>query len=142
MSVVSRSLGPCCGIALVALAVMALGCNDGRPKRVPISGVVLVDGQPVPGGELMFVPEGTRPSSSTIDPDGRFTLRCFDGDDGAVLGVHRIQVFACQYSDRGATWHAPQKYADFRTSGLTHEVTEADEEVVIELSWEGEKRPR
>lgn len=128
-------------LLLLAIAT-STGCWDGRPKRVPISGVVKVDGEIVPSGEVMFVPTGTRPSSGKIDADGRFTLQCFDGGDGAVLGTHRVQVFACEYTNKGAEWYAPKKYASFRTSGLTHEVTEADDDVVIELTWEGAKRPK
>lgn len=124
------------------LGSLVVGCGDGRPTRVPVSGVVMVDGEPVPSGQVMFVPEGTRPSSSKIDSEGRFNLECFDGGDGAVLGTHRVQVFACEYTQKGANWYAPKKYADFRSSGLTHEVTETDDSVVIELTWEGEKRPK
>lgn len=34
-------------LALTLLALVVIGCNDGRPKFVPVSGRVLVDGKPV-----------------------------------------------------------------------------------------------
>lgn len=128
-------------LAAVAACVV-VGCGDGLPKRVPVSGTVLVDGEPLVYGRVMFVPEGMRPSAAEVDQEGRFTLRCFDGEDGAVLGMHRVQVSASDLRGPRPIWHAPRKYADFRTSGLTQEITEAADDVVIELTWEGEKRPR
>jgi hypothetical protein len=136
-----RNLAGKLGFVIVAGCVAAAGCGDGRPKRVPVAGVVLIDGKPLPSGEIMFVPKGTRPSSSQIDSEGRFNLRCFDGADGAVLGTHRIQVFSCDRTATKATWHAPKSYTDFRTSGLTHEVTGSDDNVVINLTWGG-KSPK
>lgn len=119
-----------------------VGCGDGHPKRVPISGKVLIDGEPVPYGTIMFVPEGFRPAAGELGEDGSFKLTCFDGGDGVVLGTHKIQVSASDLTSGKAVWLAPQKYSNFRTSGLTHTVTEADDNVVINLTWEGEKRRR
>src|SRR5690242_13923202 len=63
--------------ALLAMAVIA-GCSDGRPARVPISGQVLIDGQPLKFGVVKFIPDNGRPSSGNLDENGRFTLHCFD----------------------------------------------------------------
>ena len=35
---------------LVLLTPLTFGCDDGRPKRVPVSGQVLIDGEPLRGG--------------------------------------------------------------------------------------------
>src|SRR4051812_10209511 len=72
----------------------ASGCGDGRPTRVTVSGIVTIDGAPVTRGSIKFVPEQGRPSFGEIDPDGRFTLTCYDGKDGALPGKHRVQVDA------------------------------------------------
>lgn len=114
------------------------GCSDGRPVRVTVSGQVLIDGQPLTVGNIKFVPEGARPSSSKIDSEGRFTLTCYDGDDGVVPGKHRAQVSAVEVlGPSKVRWHAPQKYADFRTSELEYEITEPTDDLKIELTWDG-----
>jgi hypothetical protein len=120
----------------------SIGCSDGRPTRVPVSGKVLIDGKPLTVGSIRFVPEGARPSAGRLDREGHFTLTCFDGEDGAVLGTHRVQISASEIvGEEKVTWHAPRKYADFRSSGITVDVSEPTDSVVIELSWAGEQRP-
>jgi hypothetical protein len=127
-------------LLLWALLLPLLGCSDGRPTRVPVSGRVLIDGKPLTLGSVMFVPKGDRPSSGTIDKDGRFTLTCFDKEDGAVVGTHRIAISAVEQVGPGAQkWHAPKKYVDYSKSGLTAEVTGPTNDVLIELSWDGGK---
>jgi hypothetical protein len=123
-------------LSAVALLIVA-GCDDGRPTRVPIAGTVLVDGKPLTVGDVKFVPQGARPSSGKIDPSGRFRLTCYDGGDGAVLGMHRVQVSASEIKGDEVRWHAPIKYANFRTSGITFEVSEPAESLVIELKSDG-----
>ena len=129
-------------ILLVLTLVAAVGCSDGRPKRVPVSGQVLIDGDPVKGGSIQFIPEGARPSSSDLDKDGRFTLQCFEKGDGAVTGKHKVIVAARAMEGEKLRWYAPQEYADIDTSGLTEEITEATDSLLIELTWKGKKKPR
>ncbi|MEQ8848896.1 hypothetical protein [Botrimarina sp.] len=138
---------PTNGLASLPLALLfaaaladAVGC-DSRPRRVPISGTVLIDGEPVPYGNISFVPGDGRAASGKIDPQGRFELTCYEPGDGAILGEHRVTVAARQMKDGKLVWHAPKKYADFRTSGLTYTVTEPDDSVVIELTRDGEQGP-
>jgi hypothetical protein len=127
---------------VACLLVVAVGCGDGRPTRVPVSGRVLIDGKPLAKGLVRFVPQGARPSSGKLDESGQFRLTCYDGSDGAVLGKHRVQVTASEIlGGEKVVWHAPRKYADFRSSGIEFDVTEPTDEIVIELSWAGEQRP-
>lgn len=127
---------------MLFLLAGVVGCSDGRPDRVAVSGHVTIDGQPLTKGTVRFVPQGARPSSGKLDSQGKFQLTCYDGTDGAVLGKHRIQVTASEITGgEKVTWHAPQKYADFRSSGLTVEVTEPTDSILLELSWVGERRP-
>jgi hypothetical protein len=129
-----------CVASSLCLAVVA-GCDD-RPTRVPVSGTVLIDGQPLTRGNIKFVPENGRPSAGKIGEDGRFTLTCYDGNDGALLGTHRVQVASNRIiSDSKIEWFAPPKYADFRTSEIIVEVQEPVDDVKIELTWGGGKGP-
>jgi len=129
-----------CVTSSLCLAIFA-GCDD-RPTRVPVSGTVLIDGQPLTKGNIKFVPENGRPSAGKIGEDGRFTLTCYDGNDGAILGTHRVQIASNRIiSDSKIEWFAPPNYADFRTSEISFEVQEPVDDLKIELTWGGRKGP-
>jgi hypothetical protein len=128
-----------CTFAAVIAAALA-GCGDGRPTRVPVSGMVLIDGKPLAYGSIMFINDTTRPAGSGIDADGRFTLSCYEAADGAIKGKHRVKITAAQpYGENAVRWLAPKKYANEKTSGLEAEVTEATNEMTFKLSWDGKK---
>ncbi len=123
---------------LICLLVLLAGCGQDRPDRVPVAGQVLIDGEPLTYGVVMFVPPNDRPSSAALDNTGRFQLTCFDEGDGAVLGMHRVAVTAVEPLGPGKQrWHAPRAYVDYHTSGLSAEITGPTDDLVIELSWDG-----
>lgn len=126
------------GCALLILATA--GCGDGRPKRVPVSGRVTIDGQPLETGFIQVVPEGDRPATGKLGTGGRFTLTTYDTEDGCVLGKHLVSVAANKsLNPTTMQWFAPKKYISTATSGLTLEVTGPRDDVEIKLSWEGGK---
>lgn len=128
-----------CIVALFgALSLSMIGCSDGRPRRVAVSGHVLIDGKPLTFGDIKFVPEGARPSSAKLDTNGAFTLTCYDGEDGAVPGLHRVAVSGSEVlQQEQVVWHAPIKYANFRSSGITVQIDEPTNSLVIELGSDG-----
>jgi hypothetical protein len=127
-------------VTFLASIVSALGCGDGRPDRVPVSGRVVIDGKPLAFGNLMFVPPEGRASYGSLDSDGRFALSCFEPGDGAVVGSHKVAVIATErLGPQRMRWHAPRKLADIRTSGLTETVSGPTDDMVINLSWDGER---
>jgi hypothetical protein len=126
--------------AIVLIAIIQVGCGDGRPPRVPVSGQVLIDGQPVKSGFIRVIPSDHRPSQGNLDENGRFTLSCFDDNDGAVLGQHRVEIRATEMiNPQLMRWHAPKKYADQQSSGLILEITGPTNDAVLNLSWGGER---
>jgi hypothetical protein len=127
-----------CACAIITIA----GCGDGRPSRVPVSGTVVINGQPLTRGFVKFVPANGRPSVGKIGEDGKFTLTCFDGGDGAIPGTHRVQVSSNRIiSANKIEWFAPPSYADFRTSGIEVNVDEPTDDLTIELTWGNRKGP-
>src|SRR3989304_8775852 len=78
------------------LGMSTVGCSDGRPDRVPVSGEVLIDGAPVTHGSIMFIPMGGRPAGGSIDSQGRFALSCYERKDGATTGVYRVKITAIE----------------------------------------------
>jgi hypothetical protein len=121
----------------VAIAVLAAGC-DSRPTCVPVSGQVLIDGEPLKFGAIMFVPDEGRQSSGMVDASGHFKLTCFQAGDGALPGTHRIHIYPNEsINNTTMKWHAPKKYTDISTSGLTQTIDEPTDSLLIELTWKG-----
>ncbi len=107
---------------------------------MPVAGQVLIDGQPLTTGFVRVIPVDARPAVGQIEKDGRFRLTTFDGEDGCVLGEHKVEIIARQ--SLGVTtvkWLTPQKYQDTSTSELAINVAEPIEDWKIELSWNGEE---
>jgi hypothetical protein len=84
-----RSLGA--AFALTCLFLVT-GCGESGPTVVPVTGIVLHKGQPVPNLYLNFVPETGRPSWAASDAQGRFKVNYTAEQDGAVVGKHTVVV--------------------------------------------------
>jgi hypothetical protein len=84
---------------LVGLVVLLVGgCGDGKITRYPVSGTVLVNGQPAEGAQIVFCPvspgpelENFRPAGFT-DSAGKFSLTTIDSTDGAPAGQYKVLV--------------------------------------------------
>lgn len=127
-------------LPIALLLLLMVGCSDNLPPRVTVSGQVLIDGEPLTHGLVRFVPKGARPAAGRVDETGHFTLTTYNAEDGVVLGVHQVSVNAAEYlSATKKKWHAPKKYATFRTSPLTEEITGSTDSLVINLTWNGGK---
>lgn len=81
------------GLALV----VALGC--GGPKFAPVSGKVTLNGKPMGGATVSFLPRAPKgsleagPSSvGKTNGQGEYTLEAASGDKGALVGTHRVSV--------------------------------------------------
>jgi hypothetical protein len=125
-------------ILLVSVAA-AVGCEGGATERVPVAGKVLVDGQPLSSGTIQFVPKAGRPASSNIQSDGSFELTIdsvgSSSRAGLPRGTYQVQVSSSKVIDDATIqWNAPQKYADFRTSGLEVDVSEPSDHLTIQLT--------
>jgi hypothetical protein len=117
--------------------LLALGCNSGGsqlPKTVPASGVVTLDGKPVDGAQVVFVPaaEGATGAFGTTNASGYFSLRAYEQKDGAIPGEYKVQVSKTVEVKLNAPkgsldggdpvrfdYGVPARYTGVRTSGLT-----------------------
>ncbi len=118
-------------VSLLLLAsLLAVGCGPSGPKKYVVEGTVTYQGDPLPFGTVMFVPEDGPPSKPTlIDKDGHYRLE-------AVVGQHRVQVVAMPERKGGRPDPSieggfdytgvpevqslvPTKYTRFHTSGIT-----------------------
>jgi len=135
----------CLHVLLVGISCCAGGCGPDSQQRVPLAGRVLIDGQPLTSGTIRFVPESGRPASSAIMADGSFDLASESINRVSELGVprgkYRVQVSALNIvDDETIRWNAPEKYADFRTSGLDVTIDRPTDDLLIELTW-GDAKP-
>lgn len=127
----------------IAIAAGVVGCRDSALKPVPVAGVVQIDGAPLEGGTIQFVPKAGRPASSRILADGSFDLASESvntlATSGVLPGVYRVQVSSSEIiDDQTIRWKAPQRYADFRTSGLQVTIKDPTGDLLIELESDQE----
>lgn len=115
--------------AFLALAgALVVGCGDGKIRRYPVTGKVLVGGQPLADARLTLRPIGgseefqkQRPLGVTRE-DGSFELTTFVKGDGAPAGEYTVRLLGASArsmakSDSGPRFHP--KYGKHDTSGLT-----------------------
>ena len=129
----------CSTFLFISLLIAGVaGCSDGRPTRVPVSGQVLIDGKPLTRGDVRFISAVGRAAQGSLDNEGRFHLTCYEENDGALLGTHKVSITSAVGMGPHATrWFAPKKYSDCRTSGLTQEIAGPTDDLVINITWAG-----
>lgn len=125
-------------VCAIALTGLLAGCGSGTGPLVAVTGTVSYQGQPLPGGMIVFTPDsakGTQGSigSAKIHPDGSFSLSTGDSS-GVVPGWHRITVVAISDSvpSSGQPYPIPvslipEKYRSGDLSGLVREVRTGQE---------------
>lgn len=135
--------------ALLAVVVLT-GCGGGpktdRPATVPAHGVVTYRGEPVPEAVVVFQPSAHKyAAAATTDAEGKFDLKAFPPESGAVPGAYRVTLMKISQDDvvyeKKARRSVPQpkslipaKYADPTKSGLTVDIpTDGAEELRFEL---------
>lgn len=162
---VCRNVAVCCAVGVLVLS--GCGGTSDRPDVVPVSGKVLLNGEPVAGAQVTFHSEGSpRSAGGTTNQNGEFQLTTFDTNDGAVPGEHKVTILKpneeaagagggeMDPSDPGEAYgqameqaktqtpqeitQLPQEYADPETTPLTRTVApEPPNEFTFELSDEG-----
>lgn len=93
--------------ALAAIAVFTGCAGDTGPALVPVSGTLLIDGRPVAGVSVMFVPDNAKGTSGPASvgvtaADGAFTLTAPGNRPGAIVGHHRVTA-ACPFDPAGGS---------------------------------------
>ena len=118
----------------VAVATAITGCGRG-PNIAPVSGVVTLDGKPLAGASVLFMPvDGGVPGRAATKDDGSFSLTTFQEKDGALVGRHRVAVSKVETTGATAggdglsgkldgrrmrtSWLTPERYGAPATSGL------------------------
>lgn len=75
-----------------------LGCGTGGPRLGHVTGTVTLDGHPLPGVAVSFMPdEGGGVASDITDIDGKYELTHTDGK-GAPVGKNKVAVTTVQHA--------------------------------------------
>jgi hypothetical protein len=79
-------------LAALALVPFLVGCGGARPVKV--TGTLTLNGQPVEGATVQFVPvnEGGRPATGLTKADGGFSLTTIEDQDGALPGEYKVVI--------------------------------------------------
>jgi hypothetical protein len=81
--------------SLASLLIACLGCGgETGPELSEVSGLVTLDGQPLPKVSLQFTPEtpGGSPSYGVTDSEGSYELQFSAERSGAMIGKHRVEI--------------------------------------------------
>ncbi|EAQ80727.1 hypothetical protein DSM3645_11941 [Blastopirellula marina DSM 3645] len=77
--------------------MLLLGCGPrGDKEIVEVEGTITLDGQPLPGATVLFVPGKSRPSGGRTDENGHYELHYTDRQKGARIGLNRVQITTAQ----------------------------------------------
>lgn len=84
-------------VVLNLFVISLVGCGrvDG-PQVADVSGTVTLDGQPLPGVNIQFAPDGPggSPSFGGTNQNGQYRLLFSPTKAGAMLGKHRVEITA------------------------------------------------
>jgi hypothetical protein len=76
----------------LVLAVALAGCSGGAATS-SVAGVVTLDGKPLVGASVQFVPQGTgRDATGETDKNGEFAMSTFKPRDGVVPGTYKVII--------------------------------------------------
>ena len=150
-------------VAVAYVGLLAtLGCGSGHSDMAPVTGTVTIDGNPVETGDIRFIPSNGRSAMGEI-VDGKYTLRTYRENDGALLGSHRVSITAMKTKRRKGLlpeppadappeehqawrdqmesvgfddfeWLVPERYSYHDRSGLTAEVKPGTNEIDFPLT--------
>lgn len=73
------------------MALLA-GCGPRNPATTAVTGTVTYQGKPVEDAGVVFMPNTGRPASGRTDAQGRFILRTYKANDGAIVGENIVSV--------------------------------------------------
>jgi hypothetical protein len=82
---------------LFALFCLAAGCQKppNLPPQYPVSGTITLDGKPLVGAGIMFLPRGETRGTGAMamtDQTGKYTLKTDHGGPGAPEGEYAVTI--------------------------------------------------
>jgi hypothetical protein len=128
-------------IAFAVLMILQLGCR-GNSMESEVSGTVSLDGKKLGPGTIVFAPvnEGGKPATGSIEADGSYSMMT-SRTSGLAAGAYQVAVSIREMpqnvkrGDRPPLGKLliPEKYEDYRSSGLKYDVTPGSNTINVEL---------
>ncbi|MDR1958326.1 MAG: carboxypeptidase-like regulatory domain-containing protein [Planctomycetaceae bacterium] len=117
----------------ICLFSFIAGCNSNEgPAKV--TGVIRLDGQPLPEATVSFTPDdpGAFSSGGGTDQNGQYELFYAEGKTGALPGNYKVTV------STGRPWDnvpekVPEKYRELKTTDLVYTIKPGKQTIDIEL---------
>ncbi|NBV44221.1 MAG: carboxypeptidase regulatory-like domain-containing protein [Planctomycetia bacterium] len=133
-------------LAVSLIGGAAVGCG-GRADVGRVSGVVTLDGTPLPGARVTFQPTtGGAPSHALTDASGRYELQYARGVAGARIGEHEVSISTLDRGNpdadpprRGRPEQVPPHYNQRTT--LTASVRPGTTQVDFQLTVSTARKP-
>ena len=128
-------------IVIAVLAAFQLGCS-GSSMESEVSGTVSLDGKKLGPGTIVFAPlaDGGKPATGSIESDGSYSMKTSRAS-GLAAGTYQVAVSIREMpqnvkrGDRPPIGKLliPEKYEDYRSSGLKYDVTGGSNTINVEL---------
>ena len=135
--------------SLLAFLFLPLaGCGEAAPRIAEAEGVVLINNKPAEDIAVEFAPDPAKdtrgPVSSAItDSNGRFRLKTHKGQDGAVVGWHRVALSDTKArqatqeqlaAGKQGSSRIPDRYSVASSSDIHKEVKEGKNDIQIAVT--------
>lgn len=118
------------GLVLLAGLPLAAGCSSSPDGVAEVSGVVLLDQEPLANAIVTFFPvEGGRPSTGKTDPTGSYRLVYTRDSFGALVGEHDVEISTIETQGKEIV---PDKYNS--KSALLEQVDSGSNEIDFTLT--------
>lgn len=87
-------------IFIATMCFLPTGCGPPQPATTPVSGIVTLDGQPLAGANVSFIPQGETPGNGGLgktDETGKFVVRLHSGTatpgpTGLLPGRYKVLI--------------------------------------------------
>mgnify|MGYP000914054542 CR=1 FL=1 len=120
----------------IIMSLVLGGCGESLPGLATVAGKVTVDGQPVDGATMTFMPDASNrdltQGSATTDNQGAYRVKSGERD-GLAPGKYKVVIFKRVSESKGSTGPGlsdivqgkdvlPKSYGDASKTDLTIEV--------------------
>ncbi|MCR9296183.1 MAG: carboxypeptidase-like regulatory domain-containing protein [bacterium] len=118
-------------LACAALALF-VGCGSSNPPTAQVTGTVTLDGNPVEGATVLFIPDdaSNKAATASTQADGTYALTTFEAGDGAMPGSYKVKVHKFDLPEGG---HNP--YGESPTAEDVKPMTQEEELAAMEAAY-------
>lgn len=103
-------------LLVAGVVLLSFGCreaDDGLPRTVKATGVVMCDGEPLDGASIVFMQDaGSNFARGMSDANGKFSLDAYESKHGAVPGSYKVTVSKTVTVDKATPTAVPKTLAE------------------------------